>query len=80
MTRNRWILCAAAVVAACLSCAYSRSAENSDESKAVKEIAFGVMENGPSEAAIEREYVEHHGPSITAMSGSWMVKYRLWLP
>jgi hypothetical protein len=80
MPWNRWILSAIAIVAVCLSCAYLRSAENSDESKAVKEIAFGVFENGPSEAAIEREYVEHHGPSITAMSGTYMLKYQLWLP
>jgi hypothetical protein len=46
----------------------------------VKEIAFGVMENGPSEAAIEKEYLVNHGPQITALSGEWLVKYRLWLP
>jgi hypothetical protein len=80
MTRNRWLFSAIAIVTLCVSCTYLKPAENSDESKMVKEIAFGVMENGPSEAAIEREYLEHHGPSITAMSGSWMVKYQLWLP
>jgi hypothetical protein len=46
----------------------------------VKEIAFGVMENGPNEAAIEKEYLVNHGPQIASMSGAWMYKYRLWLP
>lgn len=64
----------------CLFCTPSIGAENTDESKMVKEIAFGVMENGPNEAAIEKEYLVNHGPQITALSGEYMYKYQLWLP
>jgi hypothetical protein len=70
----------AIVFIVCLSWGASMAAENSDESKMVKEIAFGVMENGPNEAAIEKEYLVNHGPQITAMSGTWMYRYHLWLP
>lgn len=64
----------------CLSWLPLMAAENTDESKMVKEIAFGVMENGPSEAAIEKEYLVNHGPQITDLSGEYMYKYQLWLP
>ena len=64
----------------CLSWGASMGSENTDESKMVKEIAFGVMENGPNEAAIEKEYLVNHGPQITSLSGAYMYKYQLWLP
>lgn len=80
MKRVKWIITVIFIFAVCLSYISSMAAENTDESKMVKEIAFGVMENGPSEAAIEKEYLVNHGPQITALSGTWMYKYQLWLP
>jgi len=76
---KRDIVIFAIIFVICLSYRSSMGA-GSNESQMVKEIAFGVMENGPSEAAIEKEYLVNHGPQITAMSGSWMYKYKLWLP
>lgn len=76
--KRSFILIIALIV--CLLWLPSTGAENTDESRMVKEIAFGVMENGPSEAAIEQEYLVNHGPQITALSGEYMYKYRLWLP
>jgi hypothetical protein len=74
------LFCCLFAFAAFMTYSLSAGAENSDESKMVKEIAFGVMENGPSEEAIEKEYLVNHGPQITSLSGSIMYKYQLWLP
>lgn len=63
----------------CLSCGISMGA-GSSESQMVKEVCLGVMENGPDEASIEKEYLVNHGPNTVAKSGDSMYKYQLWLP
>lgn len=80
MNRSNWLFTMIITFVLCLSWAALMAAEKADESKMVKEIAFGVMENGPNEAAIEKEYLVNHGPQITALSGQYMYRYHLWLP
>jgi hypothetical protein len=80
MTLRRWCFTILVTLAVCSQGGAILAAGKGDESKMVKEIAFGVMENGPNEAAIEKEYLENHGPQITALSGEYMYRYHLWLP
>ncbi len=48
--------------------------------KMVKEVAIGVFDNAPSQAAADQFYMRYHGPEITRLSGPWMTRYQLWLP
>ncbi len=80
MKRRKWVSAVGFLCIACLLSSGIVMGADSKDARMVKEIAFGVMENGPSEAAIEKEYLTNHGPQITALSGDWLVKYRLWLP
>ena len=48
--------------------------------KMVKEVAIGVMDDAPSQAELDRYYMQYHGPEVMRTSGPWMTRYQLWLP